>query len=267
MPHKPFDEEEVEEIKEELIQITHTLGERPLSDRDWEEIYSRIKGYERTNWSNQPFNDLLHDNIGIEIKLKGDNYLDRRGPGDNIMHPSVTRAINYPDQGLPTQERKELVITQYNDLIRDFQRRVAAESEAREKADIRWGVLLYKRDNSKFLYFEKEMETHDPDDYYAEHPEGKNLYIYENDTDVKRFSVTTDPKIQEYFEIPDEEYLYWFNIEHDSQFDSTGWEYTPIRVSSELYEKFHEVTEGETDEERFRDLLSERTDQASLESF
>lgn len=137
MPFKPFNKDEVEQIKEELVQITHTLGERPLSDRDWEEIYSRIKGYERTNWSNQPFNDLLHDNIGIEIKLKRDNYLDRRGPGDSIMHPSVTRAIDYPDQSLPIEERKELVITQYNDLIRDLQRRVAAESEAREEADIR----------------------------------------------------------------------------------------------------------------------------------
>ena len=84
---------------------------------------------------------------------------------------------------------------------------------------------------------------------------------------MKRFSVTTDPKIQEYFEIPGEEYLYWFNIEHDRQLDSSRWEYTPVRVSPELYEKFHEVTEGETDEERFRDLLSERMEQSSLDSF
>jgi hypothetical protein len=144
---------------------------------------------------------------------------------------------------------------------------VAAEGESPEEADIRWGVLLYKRDNSKFLYFEKEMETHDPDDYYAEHPDGKNLYIYEEATDVKRFSVTTDPKIQEYFEIPEKEYLYWFEIEHDRQMDGDGWEYVPIRVSPEFYDQFHDVTEGETDEERFQDLLAERTGQASLDSY
>lgn len=263
MSFKPFNEDEVEQVKEELVQLVH--HGRQISDRDWEEIYSRVKGLPQTGWSNQPFNDILHGNIGIEMKLKGDERLERRDPGERIMHPSATRAVEYPSEDLPAEERKNRLLEGYNSLLRDFAESVSEDGTDWRDADIRWGILLYKKDYSQFLYFEKEIEFPNPDDYYAR--QERNFYIYEKSTDVKRFSVTTDPKIQQYFTIPDEKYLYRFHIEYDEQTDDSGWDYIPIRVSPHVYETFREATEGETDEERLQDLLTEAEQQRSLGEF
>jgi len=77
---------------------------------------------------------------------------------------------------------------------------------------MRTGWLLWQVDLVEFLYFEEEMLPPDPNDYWAEWHErrsgnrkpSKNLWVYEKETGIKRYSITTiaGAKIQPYFDVP-----------------------------------------------------------------
>jgi hypothetical protein len=79
--------------------------------------------------------------------------------------------------------------------------------------DLRIGWLLWQDTLREFLYFEERMVAPDPDKYIARwnvRPGGgsrigsRNLWIYEEETGEKHFSVTTEAgaKIQPYFRVP-----------------------------------------------------------------
>jgi hypothetical protein len=79
--------------------------------------------------------------------------------------------------------------------------------------DLRIGWLLWQDSLREFLYFEEPMLAPDPDKYIAtwnirqgsgSRKGSRNLWIYEESTGEKHFSVTTEagPKIQPYFSIP-----------------------------------------------------------------
>jgi len=78
----------------------------------------------------------------------------------------------------------------------------------------------------KIDYFEEPMIKPNPEEYYAEwnitpargaRKESKSLWIYENATGKKKFSVTTTAgaKIQPYFDVPSprDEHLYHFKVQ------------------------------------------------------
>lgn len=89
--------------------------------------------------------------------------------------------------------------------------------------DLRIGWLLWQDSLREFLYFEEPMVIPDPEKYIARWNErpgsgsrigSRNLWIYEESTDDKHFSVTTEAgaKIQPYFRVPgpNDPNLYYF---------------------------------------------------------
>ncbi len=90
---------------------------------------------------------------------------------------------------------------------------------------MRTGWLLWQRDLVEFLYFETEMLPPNPENYWAEWHErrsgnrkpSKNLWVYENETGIKRYSITTSAgaKIQPYFDVPppNDPNLYYFCVQ------------------------------------------------------
>ena len=131
------------------------------------------------------------------------------------------------------------VLSQWSADIAEFARRVALTSQVKA-AEVRWGVLLWGADFTRFLYFEEEMRQPDPQDYRAEWGVGKargkptrNLYIYEKESGKKRFSVTlprNGAKLQPYFDIPTQEYgAHLFAVPLE--------DLVPIWVSRETYER------------------------------
>lgn len=91
---------------------------------------------------------------------------------------------------------------------------------------MRTGWLIWQGSLEEFLYFEEEMLAPNPHDYRAEWHEvksrgarkkSKNLWIFENETGYKRFSVTTEAgvKIQPYFDVPppNDSNLYFFRVQ------------------------------------------------------
>ncbi len=91
--------------------------------------------------------------------------------------------------------------------------------------DMRVGWILWQVSLREFLYFEEEMLPPNPDDYWAEWKESgggtrktsKNLWVYEKETNRKRYSITTTAgaKIQPYFDVPapDNPNLYYFRVQ------------------------------------------------------
>jgi hypothetical protein len=77
---------------------------------------------------------------------------------------------------------------------------------------MRMGWLLWQESLREFLYFEERMIKPNPSDFFAEwreRPDGrrrgsKNLWVYEQATGEKVYSITTDAgaKIQPYFKVP-----------------------------------------------------------------
>jgi hypothetical protein len=140
------------------------------------------------------------------------------------MHPAATRSIRIPStEGNPTEIARE-VLQQYADLIEQRRQKVA-ESSPGQEPDLRTGWLLWQVDLVEFLYFEEEMLPPNPHDYWAEWHESrsgnrkpsKNLWVYEKETGVKRYSITTsaEAKIQPYFDIPapNDPNLYYFRVQ------------------------------------------------------
>ena len=141
------------------------------------------------------------------------------------MHPAATRSIRIPEgEDDPNVVSKE-ILSQYGDLIRERSKKVA-EGSSDGVSDMRIGWLLWKEMLDEFLYFEEPMTPPDPSKFYAEwnvtpargtRKATRSLWIYEVDTNAKRYSVTTTAgaKIQPYFDVPSprDPNLYYFRVQ------------------------------------------------------
>jgi hypothetical protein len=194
---------------------------RKLEEGDWAYVYCGAKEIPLRGWSNLSI-DVLHEGLGVEHKmLSRPSAVDILTVcGTRLMHPAATRSIRVTD-GDPNEVMRD-VLGQYGALV-EARRMKVAETSPSSTADLRTGWLLWRVDLVEFLYFEVETEIPDPSAYYAEwHDSGggggrktsRNLWIYEQATGVKRYSVTTaaGAKIQPYFDVPppDDQNLYYF---------------------------------------------------------
>ena len=240
-------------------QVARMMG-RKLEEGDWANVYCAAKGIENSGWSNLKI-DINYDSIGVEHKmLRVKSKPIKEYCGTRRMHPSATRAIRIPSiQGDPTKIARD-VLSQYADFINQRHKEVAEQSGGQEP-DVRIGWLLWQESLREFLYFEEEMLPPNPDDYYAIWKESgggsrrasKNLWVYEKDTDRKRYSITTraGAKIQPYFDIPAPTHpnLYYFRVQGEVIDDGMIRIWVTVTTALLL-----ETAIGSTDP----DLLSER---------
>jgi hypothetical protein len=222
---KAFTPRQLEAVSKGLqnlaMQLTCVPGGCKVEEDYWARIYRDAKGVGKDSWSNLSFKDYIHEGLGVEWKL-----LRRSSPhkdqGRCIMHPAATRTIDY-DPSETAENCKQVILSQWAERITEFKERVRATSPDRNTADIRWGVLLWSPKFDEYLYFEEEILVPVPSDFYAVWHNGnhrgkptRNLWIYERETNVKKFSVTlpkNGAKIQPYFNIPTAEegaYLFKF---------------------------------------------------------
>ncbi len=198
---------------------------RKFEEGDWAYVYCAAKGIPNEGWSNLHI-DVMHGALGVEHKMlcvrSGKSIKEHCGT--LLMHPAATRSIRISStEGDPTEIARE-ILQQYADLIEQRRQRVA-ENALEEAPDIRTGWLLWQGDLVEFLYFETEMLPPNPEDYWAEWHErrsgnrkpSKNLWVYENATGIKRYSITTSAgaKIQPYFDVPapNDPNLYYFCVQ------------------------------------------------------
>lgn len=220
-----FSNSEFEMAHKLLASRVATMMGRKLEEGDWAYVYCVAKDIPNRGWSNLNM-DIIYNGLGVEHKML---MVKSRRPikhycGTTLMHPSATRSIRIPsDEDDPTKVAQE-ILKQYGELIEERRRKVA-ESAPGKKPDLRIGWLLWQADLVEFLYFEQEMLPPNPDDFRAEWHErrsgnrkpSRNLWVYEKETGVKRFSITTSagPKIQPYFDVPppDDPNLYYFRVQ------------------------------------------------------
>jgi hypothetical protein len=205
--------------------VAAMLG-RKFEEGDWQVVYCNAKNFPIRGWSNLDI-DVVHGQLGVEHKMLGQSagsrLLELRGK--RLMHPAATRSIRIPDSDDPQAVMHE-ILNQYAELIEERRKAVGDQSEGRG-ADMRVGWLMWERTLREFLYFEEEMLAPDPNEYYAEWKESRggrrkpsrNLWIYERETEIKRFSVTTvaGAKIQPYFDVPPagDPNLYHFRVQSE----------------------------------------------------
>ncbi len=206
-----FTAEELAEAHRLLAaRVAYMMG-RKLEEADWADVYCRVKNIPNRGWSNLQI-DVLHAGLGVEHKMlcRPSDRPIREWCGTRLMHPAATRSIRIPPSN-DADEAMASVLSQYRDLI--LARREAVKRSCPEREpDLRTGWLLWQESLREFLYFEEEMLPPDPADYVAEwrdsgggsRKSSRNLWIFERETGVKRYSVTTTAgaKIQPYFDVP-----------------------------------------------------------------
>ncbi len=238
-----FSEDEYAKAKVLLAtQVAHMMG-RKLEEDDWNKVYCASKEIPQTGWSNLNI-DVNHSGLGVEQKLLRVSALRGRPIktvcGTTMMHPSATRSIRIDDIDLPAKDVMRNVFQQYSDLIDIRTKKVREQSDGVEP-DMRIGWLLWEDALTEFLYFEERLVAPQADKFYAEWnetpPKGarkgsKSLWIYEQETNKKRYSVTTSAgiKIQPYFDVPapSDKNLYYFRV----QSEPIDYETVRIWVSS-----------------------------------
>lgn len=210
-----FNDEEYSRAKVFLAtQVAHMMG-RKLEEDDWNKVYCAAKCIPHSGWSNLNI-DVNHNGLGVEQKLLRVSGLGVRPIksvcGTTMMHPAATRSIRIDDNSLPADVVMRDVFEQYSDLI-NIRTEKVKETSGGVEPDMRTGWLLWEDSLTEFLYFEERLKAPQADHYFAEWnetpPKGarkgsKSLWIYEKDTNKKRFSVTTSAgiKIQPYFDVP-----------------------------------------------------------------
>lgn len=206
-------------FSEEQFRLAHlllaskvaTMLGRKMEEGDWAAVYCAAKGIPETKWSNLSI-DVIHGNLGVEHKMlcaRSDQTI-AEFCGTTAMHPAATRAIRIPEIEDATKAARN-VLQQYAELIEARREKVRETSDGNEP-DMRTGWLLWQESLREFLYWEEEMLPPNPKDYWAEwktsgggsRRASRNLWVYENGTDKKRYSITTQAgaKIQPYFDIP-----------------------------------------------------------------
>ncbi|MCW5921491.1 MAG: hypothetical protein KIS77_04050 [Saprospiraceae bacterium] len=223
-----FSETEFKQAKLLLAtKVTQMMG-RKLEEGDWGEVYSLAKNIPLAGWSNLHI-DINYNGLGVEHKLLRCSGLNGRPIksvcGTTMMHPAATRSIRISDTTQPAEKAMIEVFRQYAELI-ELRRQKVATAASNKKPDMRTGWLLWEDSLSEFLYFEEALQAPLPEHFYAEWNEttakgarksSKSLWIFEKDTDKKRFSVTTSAgvKIQPYFDVPppSDPNLYYFRVQ------------------------------------------------------
>ena len=202
-----------------------TMMGRKLEEADWTQVYCAAKGIPYGGWSNLSI-DVVHEGLGVEQKMVRGK---KKGPitescGESMMHPAATRSIRIPSGKASATEIARDVLGQYAELI-EGRRQLVQDDCPGCTPDMRTGWLLWQDGLREFLYFEEEMLPPDPTDYVAEwHKSGggsrkasRNLWVYERDSGVKRYSITTSagPKVQPYFDVPpaDDPNVYVFVVQ------------------------------------------------------
>lgn len=220
-----FTSEEYERAHSLLAMKVATMMGRKLEEGDWNVVYCEAKRIPCQGWSNLNI-DIVYDGLGIEAKMlcTKSNKKIKEYCGTTQMHPAATRSIRIPSLESDPTETARNVLKQYSDLILERRRNVAKTSGGKEP-DMRTGWLLWQESLHEFLYFEEEMLPPNPEDYIAEWKESgggsrkksKNLWVYEVDSGIKRYSITTSAgaKIQPYFNIPPptDKNLYYFKVQ------------------------------------------------------
>jgi len=204
------EERKVQSMLEILVRSLRIVpGGGKMEEGYWSYIYHTVRNAPVPTWSNLPMRDFCYDGLGVEMKL-----LQRRFPsgdqGRRLMHPAATRALLF-DPSRDAEICKVQILEQFNDQIRLFRARVA-QTNSSKAADIRWGILLWTLNLNEFLYFEEQLREVDPDQFYAHFEDRshrgnptRNLYIFEKETHIKRYSITLPnkgAKLQPYFDIP-----------------------------------------------------------------
>jgi hypothetical protein len=198
---------------------------RKFEEGDWADVYSTAKGIPNRGWSNLNI-DVMHDGLGVEHKMLRSSAHEKLKDlcGTRLMHPAATRSIRIPSVDGDPNEVMADVLGQYAALIQERRRKVAEDAGGREP-DMRVGWLLWQSTLREFMYFEQEMLEPDPSDYFAEwrdsgggaRKSSRNLWIFEKESQQKRYSVTTSAgaKIQPYFDVPppNDPNLYWFRVQ------------------------------------------------------
>ena len=214
---RAFSEDEAGQAKVLLAGKVASMGGRKFEEGDWSEVYCRAKGIEERGWSNLGI-DIDDRGLGVEFKML---RVSPEAPGNitevcgqRLMHPSATRSIRIEDANRPADDVMRSVLQQYRELLEDRTAQVQKGSQARV-ADMRFGWLLWESSLTELLYFETPMHKPEPQAYHAEwhtrasrgaRKPSRSLWIYDNETGEKQFSVTTSAgiKIQPYFDVPKE---------------------------------------------------------------
>lgn len=208
-------------------QVADMMG-RKLEEGDWSRVYCAAKGIPDNGWSNLNI-DINFNGLGVEHKLLRCSSLKGKPLktvcGTTLMHPSATRSIRIADTTRDSTDVMYDVFLQYAELIQARTRKVM-EKTPELMPDMRTGWLLWEDSLTEFLYFEESLSAPDPTLYFAEWNEtpakgarkaSKSLWIYEKDTNKKRYSVTTSAgiKIQPYFDVPvpTDQNLYYFRVQ------------------------------------------------------
>ncbi|MEN8293750.1 hypothetical protein ABFO59_14935 [Acinetobacter radioresistens] len=224
-----FSDDEFMRMKFVLATKVVGMMGRKLEEDDWTDAYCQAKGIPKSNWSNLHI-DINYQGLGVEIKLYRvkSSYKEsiKENCGTTKMHPAATRSIRV-DSSLSAEDAKNSILTQYANLIEARTRKVK-EASGNDIADMRSAWVLWEPDLREFLYFEEEMFIPEPQNYFAEwnvtpargsRKESKSLWIYDKETKLKRYSVTTDAgaKIQPYFDIPasTDPNLYYFRVQSE----------------------------------------------------
>lgn len=208
-----------------LASTVATMMGRKLEEGDWTSVYCAAKGIPNQGWSNLNI-DVMYDGLGVEQKMlcvrSTKTILEYCGTSP--MHPSATRSIRVQStDGDPTKVARD-VLRQYAELI-EQRREAVRRLSTSNQTDMRTGWLLWQESLREFLYWEEEMIAPDPQNYFAIWKESGggtrkksvNLWVYDNTTNKKRYSITTDAgaKIQPYFDVPapNDSNLYYFLVQ------------------------------------------------------
>lgn len=226
----PFSDREAKKAKIFLATQVASMMGRKLEEGDWSKVYCRAKGIPEVGWSNLHI-DVSHNGLGLEMKLLRIAQLGGKPLksvcGTTLMHPAATRSIRIDNTDLPANDVMCDVFKQYAELIRQRTNRVQ-ETAPGIAPDMRTGWLIWEDTLTEFLYFEEPMVSPNPNNYYAEWnttpPRGvrkasKSLWIYDKETNQKRYSVTTSAgiKIQPYFDVPapSDQNLCYFRVQSE----------------------------------------------------
>lgn len=195
-------------------QVTTMMG-RKLEEGDWSSVYCKAKGIPDGGWSNLNI-DVNHKGLGLELKVLRIPQLNGKALknvcGTTLMHPSATRSIRIDDINQDANIVMHSVLQQYAELIELRTQKVRQLAEGAQP-DMRTGWLIWEDNLTEFLYFEERMVAPVASNYFAAwndtgargaRKSSRSLWIYDKETEQKRYSVTTSAgiKIQPYFDVP-----------------------------------------------------------------
>lgn len=231
MPYlQAFTDPEKELAKRWLATQVASMMGRKMEEGDWSRVYCLAKNIPDGGWSNLHI-DVNYQGLGLEMKLLRIAGLRDRPIksvcGTTLMHPAATRSIRIDDTSRDANEVMRDVFNQYADLIKERTQRVK-EAAPTKTPDMRTGWLIWEDNLTEFLYFEERMIAPNPNQFTAEwnitpargaRKASKSLWIYDQDTKQKRYSVTTSAgiKIQPYFDVPppSDDNLYYFRVQSE----------------------------------------------------